>query len=74
MGAIKLGEHLDYVLAEDANVCKIWARLQGGGILKKTCRLIIIDDGVHHEQGHRGLYTQEGAIEQLIIRTVSADA
>ncbi len=71
-----MGERLDYMLTEGKNVGEIWARFQGGGILKKTFGLIIIDDGdgVHCRLGHRGLHTQEGVIEQLVIRTVSANA
>jgi hypothetical protein len=74
LGAKLLGECLDYVLAEGANIGKIWARFQGGGIFKKTRGLFVIDDGIHCGKGCRGLHMQQGAIEQLVIRTVSANA
>jgi hypothetical protein len=74
LGVKKLGERLDCVLAEGVNVGKIWASFQGGGIFKKIRGLVVINDGVHCRKGCRGSHMQEGAIEQLVIRTVSADA
>ncbi len=62
------------MLAEGANVSKFWARFQGGGIFKKTCGLGVIDDAVHRRKGRRGSHAQEGVIEQLVIRTISAYA
>ena len=32
---------------EGANICKILAWLQGGGIFEKTRRFVILDDYVH---------------------------
>jgi hypothetical protein len=45
--AEELGVHLDNVFVEGANAGKIRARLQRGGIFEETCRLIVINDGIH---------------------------
>ncbi len=74
LGAKKLGECLNFVLAEGTNVGKIWARFQGGGICKKPRGLFVNDDGIHCRKGRGGMHMQEGAIKQLVIRTVSANA
>ncbi len=44
------------------------------GVFFRKPVALFIDDGVHCSEGLRGLHTQEGAIKQLVIRTVSADA
>ncbi len=73
LGEKWLRERLDNVHTKGSNAGEIWARFQRGGIFKKTCSLVIINNIVHFE-GHRGSHAQEGAIEQLVIRTVSANA
>jgi hypothetical protein len=45
--AEELGEHLDDMFAEGANVGKFRARLQRGGIFEETHLLMVINDGIH---------------------------
>ncbi len=62
LGARQLRKPLHDVFLEGANINKIRARLQGGGIFEKTRRFVIVDDGVHYI-GLRGSHTQEEAIK-----------
>ncbi len=45
--AEELGERIDDLFVEGANVGKIRVRLQQGGIFEETHRLIVINDGVY---------------------------
>ena len=59
------------MFSEGANIGKIWAWLKGGGIFDKTRRFIICNNDVHFKEKCCISRTQEGAICQLVIRTVS---
>ncbi len=62
LGARQLRKPLHNVFLEGANINKIRARLQGGGIFEKTGRFVIVNDGIHYI-GFRGSHTQEGGIK-----------
>jgi hypothetical protein len=71
--ASQLGKGLHDVFLEGTKINKIRAGLHRGGIFEKTRCFVIFNDDVHvgmNEGG--GLHAQKGAINQRLIRTVSA--
>ena len=45
--ARELGKAIDNMFAEGANIGKVWARLEGGGIFEETRRFVICNYDIH---------------------------